>query len=246
MIGRILLLAGAASLVPGGAGLPAAAAGQDGEPAVQFLPPHAPMVLTRTVWRNLGDGKQIVVTRRYAISFAARGDGFLLDGRLLDAAVSVPEALQAMAEQERRRTDAGMFPIRLDARGRIEPGPPAAARDPANRQAALFEGEKIIDSSPVSAERRREGAALLAQLAMQGIGGAWPSDLFNPRGPRSHEQRQVALPDGQTGEVEVTVTVGALLPCGLPQAVERTVVTRLAETERVSRERWTLAPAGTP
>jgi len=33
--------------------------------------------------------------------------------------------------------------------------------------------------------------------------------------------------------------VDTLLPCGLPSSIERTVVTLLAGTRRVSREIWT-------
>lgn len=245
VIGRFLLLAGAASMIPVAQGYAAATAQSGDAAASRFAPPATPMVLTRTVWRSLGDGNQIVVTRRYAVSFSARGEGFVLDGYLLDAAVSAPAPLQAMADVERRRTDHGMFPIELDSRGWIKPRPGPAINDAAARQAALDNGRSIIATAQIAAERRIEGVALFAQLAAQGIGAAWPSDLFNPREAQSHENRRVALPDGQEGEVNVSIKVGVLHPCGLPQAVERTVITRLAETERVSREQWTLAVAAT-
>lgn len=246
MIARLLLWSSAASLLPVGGGALADAELHAQAARTLFEPPAGPMVLTRTVWKTLGDGKQIVVSRRYAVSFSRNASGFDVEGRLLDASVDAPGALAVLADIERRRADTGMFPIQLDARGWIHGAKPADERALGPRQEALKGGLRTIEAAGASAQEQREHAAQLALLAQQGIGGVWPSDLFNPLQPRRHNRREIALPDGQVGEVDVTIVVRAMLPSGLPEAVERTVVTRLGGTERVSREEWTLAPAPPP
>ena len=45
-----------------------------------FALPSAPMVLSRTVIRELPDGKQIVVKRSFRVQFVASGNGYLLTG----------------------------------------------------------------------------------------------------------------------------------------------------------------------
>jgi hypothetical protein len=200
------------------------------------------MVLTRTVWRTLADGKQIVVKRRYRVAFERRADGYMLNGQFLDASVDAPPLLAGMAELERRRADSGPFPLRLDATGLIHHEPAARGPDSPMPEQALRQGQNLIRSSSLTQAERDEANALLSQLALQRATSAWPVDLFNPAPGEHRELRQIALPDGQEGEIEVKLTVLAMLPEGLPQAVERTVVTDLAGSHRVSRERWSLEP----
>lgn len=239
MTGRAVLLAGVAALLPvlGTSALADAAA----QVQLRFAPPSAPLILTRTLQRDLADGKQVVVTRRYTIRFTPDGDGFRVDGTLIDATVDAPPFLARLAEIERTRPDSGVFPAFLDGRGMIRSGT-SAKLDPQTRQQAVTSAQKVIAESPAPTEARRETGALLGQVASGSSGAGWPVFLFNPGLSERVERRQVALPNGGQGEVEVRVHAEGLQPGGLPQRLERVVVTRLAGTERISREVWTIAP----
>lgn len=240
MKGRAVLLAGAAALLP----ILGASALADVAPQIQarFAPPSTPLVLTRTLYRDLADGKQVVVTRRYAIRFTAQGDGYRVDGTLIDATVDAPPFLSRLADLERQRPDSGVFPAMLDGRGMIRSGG-AGKLDPRTRQQALDRAQTMIAGAPAPAGARRETSALLGQVAGSSGGSSWPVFLFNPGPAERVERRQMALPDGGQGEVEVRIRADGLQPGGLPQRLERVVVTRLAGTERTSREVWTIAPA---
>lgn len=242
MTGRAVLLAGVAALLPvlGSTALADAAA----QVQLRFTPPSAPLVLTRTLYRDLADGKQVVVTRRYAIRFSPDGDGFRVDGTLIDATVDAPPFLARLAEIERTRPDSGVFPAFLDNRGMIRSGTSTKLDGP-TRQQALASAREVIAAAPAPVEARRETGALLGQVANGGSGAGWPVFLFNPGPAERVERRNLALPDGGQGEVEVRIRAQGLQPGGLPQRLERVVVTRLAGTERISREVWTIAPAGT-
>lgn len=244
LIGKVLFLAGAAALLPPIAGQVFAQA-----PAASlrpFAPPDSPLVLTRTVWRTLADGKEIVVRRRYAVQFSRYGEGFLLEGRLLDAAVEAPPMLAAMAELERKRGDDSLFPLLLDAAGRIRHDASARLASPALRDTARAQANGVIAEAPLGPAQQQESGIFLKQLAMQGAPTAWPVDLFNPTTGERSERRRLALPGGQEGEVLVSVKVVSANPDGLPRAVERTVTTVLAGSARTSREQWTLAQADRP
>jgi hypothetical protein len=244
MSAKALLLLGAAALLPPLSGQVTAQPGDS--VARPFAPTEAPLVLTRKVWRTLGDGKEIVVTRRYAVQFARRGDGYLLDGRLIDAAVEAPPVLAALAELERNRPEAGLFPVLLDGAGRIREVAGTQQDQPTPRESARNKAEEIITSAPMAAAQKQEAGAFLKQLAAQGVLAAWPADLFNPVPGERHEHRRIALPSGQEGEVDVSLKVEGALSSGLPRLVERTVTTVLAGTSRTSRERWTLGPVALP
>ena len=94
---RALLLAGIAAAAP-------LSAGQLADPhelrESQFIPPAGPMVLTRTVWRELGDGAAIKVARTYRITITSDGDGYLVDGQPIATTVDAPKQVAALAEIE--------------------------------------------------------------------------------------------------------------------------------------------------
>jgi hypothetical protein len=239
-----LLLAGVAALLPAFGGQ---AAAQPAETASQtFVPPEAPLVLTRTVWRTLADGKEIMVRRRYAVQFTRQAEGYQLDGRLLDAAVEAPPLLDGMAELERRRGDDGLFPVLLDASGRIRAHGSAQAESPGLRESASKRAQHLLAATPLPAAQRQDNGNFLSQLAAQGALAAWPADLFNPASSERSEHHRFALPGGQEGEVAVLVKAKGVTRRGLPESVERTVTTTMEGTLRTSREQWTLAPAQLP
>lgn len=238
MIRRAILLAGAAALWPLAAGSIAARA--EGEPGAHFEAPRQPLILTRTLWRSLHDGAQIMVRRRYALHFVASGDGYRIDGQQLDVMVEAPEEVAGLAVIERKRIDETMFPMQLDSRGQIAAlSRRGAAVDPA-RQAGFDLSRGMVQRSALPAAARREAERQLAAIAGTDTNSAWPTDLFAPNGTDFADRREIALPDGGVGVVEVAVRH---LPGGtdaLSRKVERTITTRLGGTARVSREVWTL------
>jgi hypothetical protein len=239
--GKVLLLAGAAALLPPVAGqVSAQSTGASSQP---FAPPQSPQVLTRTVWRTLADGKQIMIRRRYAVQFTRQDEGFLLDGRLLDAAVEAPPVLAAMAELERSRGDDGLFPMQLDAAGRIRGSAQPQVVASKLHDTARERAQGMLAKTPLGSQQQQESGTFLEQLAAHGAPAAWPADLFNPAAAERSERRRITLPGGQEGDLHVSIKVVGSQPEGLPLAVERTVTTVLAGTARTSREQWTLAPA---
>lgn len=232
-----LLLAGAAALLPVTAVSKVAPAAVSLSPE-RFTPPGVPLVLTRTVFRALPGGKEIVVARRYEIRIIADGAGYRVDGELLDCEVSAPPVLAALAQLERQRPENGLFPIRLDAAGRIVPEAPAAPSE------ALARGSQVareqISLASLTPADRRDASAFVRQLATQGAFTAWPADLFHPATGQRSEHKDFALPDGSMGSVAVEVNARAKAPDGLLDRVERTVTTSLEGTQRVTREEWTL------
>ena len=240
MTPRHILLAGAAALLP--ALMSGAVAQASAEaPADRFTPPNAPLTLTRTLYRSLADGKQVIVTRRYAIRFSPEGDGYRLDGELLTAEVEAPPLLAGMAEIERKRPDTGLFPARLDSHGMIR-GEIRGIVDPQTRRTAIGGADALIARSRMAPDSKRESVALVDQVANASNGTSWPRFLFNPGSGDRVESRDVALPDGSVGRIEVRVHADGLMPGGLAQRVERIVTTRLTGTVRTTREVWTLTP----
>ncbi len=238
MTARMLVMAGLAALAP------TTFAGSQADASFQartaaFMPPTGPIIMTRTLVRILADGKQVVVTRRFAIRFTPEGDGFRLDGEQIAAEVIAPAALAGLAEIERKRLDKGLFPVRLDSQGMIRPASPT--RDPAAKLEAVLQGQQMIAASAIPLEAKRERADTLNKVSNSAAGSAWPVFLFNPGSQERIERRKLALPSGNEGEVEVRITVQGLMANGLPLAVERVVTTRLSGTSRVTREVWTFA-----
>ena len=222
-----------------GATLPAVPASAQ---AQAFHAPDRPLLLTREVRRTLADGQQLVVRRQYRIRMAAHDGGFTVTGELAGVEVEAPAALAEMAAVERQRSDAGLFPLELDAHGMIVTRPaPAETIDAARARAAMAAYLARTDLTPQD-RAAAQALALKLQGQYQTAGNIWPADLFRPAAGRRSEQRALDLPDGRSGEVVVTVeaTDG---PDGLLSRMERRTLTRLDGTERVSLERYTLADA---
>lgn len=234
----ILLTGAAAILSSAGASVLADAPLQSAR--AEFSPPSAPLILTRTVYRTLVDGKELVVTRRYSIRFSRVDDGFRLDGELIDAQVQAPPSLAALAEVERRRADKGLFPALLDESGLIRSGMVGAA-DSQTRMVAVGQAKATIGASKLPASSKQALDGLTGQVAAASNGTAWPVFLFNPGDAEHFEARRITLPDGSEGEVEVRVQAEGRLVSGLPKRVERRVTTRLGGTVKTSREVWTLS-----
>lgn len=235
-----LLLAGVSTLMPLAALATAAVEPGTAAPGV-FVAPAEPTRLTRMVSRVLPDGKEVVSRRTYALRFVREGAGYRVEGDLVESAVEAPPALRALAEIERKRGDPGLFPLRLDAAGRIVSGGIKGDAD-SQREAAGTVTGKLAASAMAPAEKA-QASGFVAQLVARGGGLAtWPSDLFvAPRGEHSEVQR-MALPGGGEGTVTVSTRAGDRAT-GLPATLERTVTTDLGGDRRIVRELWTVAPA---
>lgn len=234
--GHVLLL-GAASLLPSAG--PVRAAADDNAPQA-FTPPSGPMVLSRTVWRGLHDGKAIKVTRPYAVTIRADGDGYLVDGQLIDTAVDAPAAVAVLAELERKRVETGVFPFRLDRTGRIVPGPAPA---PADHRPTARAAAGLVGAAPLPEQVRQQSRAVLDEvIGAARAGTAWPADLFNPVAAKGEQSREVQLPDGAKGRIAVSISVERRSAGHVPHSFERTVTTSLGGTDSTTRETWTMGP----
>jgi hypothetical protein len=220
-----LLLVGAAALVAN-AEAPA--------PATGFSPPlDRPMLLSRTLVRELADGKAIVATRRYRVAFHRSEAGWRIEGVLVASEIDAPPPLAALAAIERARPDDGLFPILLDGAGRIVTRPEA----PHDRGA--------IEQALASAAAARADPAFLAQLKAAAAGGGmtrWPATLFLPGAEHHEESQEIPLPEGAPGVVRIELDRASPVGAATMARAERTVTTELGGTRRVARETWTLEP----
>lgn len=235
------------------AGLSAMAQAADPSPPVDaatdvFVAPQGPLILTRTLRRGLADGKEIVSSRRYEVRIVADGagesGGFRVDGRLLDSTVEAPPSLAALAEIERKRGDAGLFPFRLDARGMIVSR--AASNDPATPGQVGEAARKMIAASPLGPSDRQLSETIAGRILSRGAGsgGQWPSDLFRPV-PGQHSQTSpTLLPDGAAGSITTTIETRRGTPEAPGDTIERIVTTETGGNRRVSRELYRVEPGG--
>lgn len=237
MSARACLLAGAAILLTALAPVELAQADAS-KPHARFAPPVEQLMLSRTVIRELSDGKQIKVTRRYAVHFAAVESGFLLDGKLVDVSVDVPPLLGGLAEIERRRDETGMFPVRIDSSGTILAGQEGGQVDRRVRDEMTARASVVLAETGMLKENLQLGTRFVAQAMQAPPRSSWPFDLLLIQPGEHRQSRVVSLASGEEGRIEVVTRVDTLLPCGLPRTIERTVVTILAGSRRVSREIW--------
>ena len=216
-----------------------------------FAPPEGePMLLTRTLRRELADGTAIVATRRYRVVFVRSATGWTLDGALVASEIAAPRALSAIAAIERARPDPALFPIRLDPGGVIQPRDGAASPDGAAWRAALDQAIALATQQLGSASDPLTLALLIQQ--MQAVAGAatlshWPATLFLPEPGGAREERRFALPGtgagGQGASEGSIVAELERLPADDGETMgraERRVVTEVAGTRRITREQWRL------
>lgn len=235
-----LWLASAAAILPVSALALAPATPSIAAP-LEFAPPRDALVLTRTLSRSLGDGKEVRTSRRYKIRFVPDRDGYRIDGRLLSVDVEAPPALAALAQLERERPDDGLFPMRVDRHGRfVSATSPAPAQQTA-RSAAI--AARAIGESGRPAADRDTGKRFVASVADGQPRTAWPADLFNPVTRNDVQNRTIALPGGGKGHVTIETRATLFAPKGLMREFVRAVTTRMQGHARTSVETWSLEPA---
>lgn len=208
-------------------------------PASNFSPPQAQLLLTRTLHRPLPDGKAIITRRSYAVRIFPDGDGFRVEGTLVEARVDAPPALAALAEIERRRPDNGNFPIMLDAQGLIIGG--AGLQSDGSLDRAAIVAAEAIGKSGLPAIDMLQVQAFIRQLPSRAPRSTWPADIFHPAPGKRSESRAVPLPGGVVGQVTIEIETQGPAPDGQLAALSRVVTTELAGDMRVTREQWQLA-----
>jgi hypothetical protein len=229
------LLGATAALLPFGATVRA---------APPFAPPAGAMRFSRSLRRELADGAAVVATRVFAVQFVAEAAGWRLEGEESEPPqVTGPPSFEPFAKLERGRRETGMFPMTLDAAGKIvaRPAPEVpqgldeAVTEALHRIAASGRGEDEQAAMRTFVLGLQQAAATLVSLP--------PDDLFHPLSTPLSESRDVQLPDGRVGSVSLSFTATIDPATGLMREAERAVLTRLADSERRTIERWTLAPA---
>lgn len=216
-----------------------ARAGSGAEP---LTAPSQPMVLTRRLSRGLRDGMTIVVTRSWRVAFTQQARGIAVRGEQIEVSVEAPPQLAPLSEIEQSRPTSGIFPILLGPDGLIMAA--GAASDADTVDAALAAARGVMAQHGLSSGSVAQHARYLADLQQAGSSllEAWPADLFYPSPLPRRIVREVALPDGQTGEFELRWTASTQADSPLLREARREVLTRIGESERRSSEDWSLAP----
>ena len=210
-------------------------------PFAVFSPPRAPLLLIRTHYRPLHDGKAIITRRSYSVRIVPDDAGYRVDGELVQVTVDAPQSLAALAEIERRRPDIGMFPILLDAQGQILGGGNVQS-DGSLGHAAIIAAESI-GGSGLPAIDMLQAQAFVNHLASRSPRSQWPADVFNPVPGKRDEARVIALPGGSEGHVTIEIASQGANRAGQLALLERVVTTDLGGDTRVTREQWQLSKA---
>lgn len=232
----LLRLAAAAMLLPVVSGAPGRAVAQ----GPRFAPPSGAMRYTRRLERPLADGLRLVASRSFVVRFEPVEGGYRVTGEPAGVEVSAPERLAAFARLEREREDPGPFPLRLDAGGRIVGG--AAAPLSAQLDLAVREAIAELDARPRDPAERAELLRFVDAVHKTAgrLTTELPADLFAPPSRPRTERREVALPNGEAGEVTVTFSAAADPATGLMRQAVREVLTELGGDRRRTLESWQL------
>ena len=207
-----------------------------------FAPPPTPLLYSRTLVRTLGDGAQVLVRRDFSIRFARHSEGFRIDGSQVAAEVQMPESLSQLAKIERERREENLFPIQLDSSGQIRGGPEYKPAEHIDRAVAVV--EQRVSGGNFDEEDRQAISGMLQAAHRQGesLVSALPGDLFSPSAASKRDVRDIPLPGGTTGSLEVLFEARVDPKTGLLQQAERRIVTRLSDSERVTSETWAIGP----
>jgi hypothetical protein len=171
------------------------------------------MLLTRG-HRSLFDGKEL--TRHYRV-FHPRGRRFRDQRHAGKSEVIAPPRLEALARMERERPDTLLFPIVLDRAGKITPTTPSASGVPASEKPlaeALAQG--LMNGAGLPSLQQGQARGLWkACLPRRPAISPWPEWLFRPGDQARIAREQLALGEGKSGTVTISLTPSAVEPCGL-------------------------------
>lgn len=185
----------------------------------------------------------IAVTREWSAVFSRLGRGYRLDGSQVSVEVEAPSNLQALADIERNRGEAGLLPLMLNDSGLIVDRGGETSEDAL--RAALAQAGTMIEASTLDRGDKQGAAAFLRRLhqtASEGI-SRLPRDFLLPQILDYSDQRDIVLQSGMSGKLEISfvATLDSAQAC-LARS-ERKVTTKLGDSGLHSREVWTLGPA---
>jgi hypothetical protein len=208
----------------------------------RIVMPEQSMRLRRVLERELHDRSVIRVEREWAIEFHRKRAGIALSGHQVSARVVAPEALQPLAQIERQRSTQRLFPITLDAAGRIMDAGPLVLRSDIARAAQtamkLWSGHDRSQPHPLE---HLQTIPQGPQLPQSGLRDHLPEDLFYPADRTERNSRTLTLPNGQSGEIELSIR--ARSQAGQPwlRHWERRIITSIGGSRRHSSETWSLS-----
>lgn len=234
----VLRWAMAAALAPALASRASAVVAGAGE---GIAPPAGAMTFTRRLERPLPGANKLVVARSFAVSFAARPGGWTVNGEQVGVTVDAPARIAALAAIERRRIETGLFPLTLDRAGTIDGGPEKRPVEELEQAVAIVRGQ--IAAAGFAPDEREELEAFVRAVHDAGakMSSEFPADLFAPREGAVHAERELALPGGGAGTIEVSFTAVTDPATRLMREARREIVTAIADDRRLTREDWTLA-----
>lgn len=204
--------------------------------------PEGAMKLMRKLSRGLRDGKAITVTRSWRVEFTLQSRGIAVSGKQISVEVEAPPALAQLSEIERTRSTASLFPILLSPDGRIMAAGEITSRDSLDR--AITVAERLLDKRDMGSETANNANLFFASLQQAGSSmlDEMPGDLFFPSTQPASNTRNVPLPDGTIGTIELSWQASVQSGTALLASARREVTTRLGESALQSSEEWRLGP----
>ena len=202
--------------------------------------PAGDCLLSRKLVRGLRDGNTITVTRDWRVAFSKQSRGIAISGEQVSVTVEAPENLAPIAKIEKERSTTGLFPILLAPDGTIV----AAGQNTTQEsfQSAVKAAEAMLADQEGGPDAAATHAQYLAKLQLAGSSllDEMPGDLFYPSTQSFRDVRKVSLPDGGSGEFEISWEASAQAKTGLLETARRAVITRIGSNERRSSEEWSL------
>lgn len=207
---------------------------------VLFAPPATPMRLSRALVRDLPDGAEIAIKRSWTVIFTPAPGGFTLSGQQTSVEVDTPPTLEFLAQIEQERIETGLFPITLSSGGMITTGRQGPTSEAFDR--AVMAAARHINRSELSADNARLTVEALSALQKSAgeLTRKLPGDLFRPRQPHWRVDRNIELPNGLSGNVEVTFDARMDAAGQLMEECERRIVSSIGGSSRTSSEMWEL------
>lgn len=203
------------------------------EPA--FITLSDGLTLTRELRSPLTDGTEVVARRTYSIAILPDGDGWRVEGQLISAEVDAPPSLRPLAEVERTRPDSGLFPMYLDASGRLRPAHTSGTTaGPGAVRAALVSG----GLAQTDRRTRQAAAPLVGQVGAMPLRSPVPEALFALDLADGTSSRHMTLPD--QGEVTIEMCEHGADGQGQLRRIDRVVTTRVGQSTRRVQEQWLL------
>jgi hypothetical protein len=206
-------------------------------------PRGGPMTFTRRLERGLAGGAKLVVSRSFSVRFAQTAEGWTLAGEQVGAAVEAPERIAALAAMERRRKETGLFPVVLDREGLIVREGTAGRAQELDQAIAVVREALARRNLAADEQRAYDGFVRAVHDAGAKMSSTFPGDLFAPRDTAGHTVREVALPGGGSGTIEIAFTATVDPATGVMRRARRDIVTAIGDDRRLTREDWSLLPA---